>query len=81
MGNEETLETLDIVGNGDINLHITCDTRWMLMDVILGLKRKFISVGRVEMAGYQSSFRDGRWKVVRGSLDDVVVMKEESCTW
>ncbi|GJS63800.1 retrovirus-related pol polyprotein from transposon TNT 1-94 [Tanacetum coccineum] len=43
---------------------------WTLKDVryILGLKRRFISVGQLDEEGYYIGFRDQQWKVTKGSL-------------
>nr|KYP41936.1 Retrovirus-related Pol polyprotein from transposon TNT 1-94 [Cajanus cajan] len=63
-------EALDIIGMGDINLRTFAGIVWTLKNVtyILGLKRMLISLGMLDVQGYQVIFGDGQWKVVKGNL-------------
>nr|GEW96867.1 retrovirus-related Pol polyprotein from transposon TNT 1-94 [Tanacetum cinerariifolium] len=63
-------KTLDIVGVGDTVLKTSFGTSWTLKDVryISSLKRRLISVGKLDEEGYHVGFEDQQWKVTKGSL-------------
>ncbi|GKB32448.1 retrovirus-related pol polyprotein from transposon TNT 1-94 [Tanacetum coccineum] len=63
-------KTLDIAGIRDVVLKTSFGTSWTLKDVryILGLKKRLISVGKLDEEGYHVGFGDQQWKVTKGSL-------------
>ncbi|GJU51973.1 retrovirus-related pol polyprotein from transposon TNT 1-94 [Tanacetum coccineum] len=63
-------KTLDIAGVGDVILKTSFSTSWTLKDVryIPGLKRRLISVGKLDEEGYHVGFEDRQWKVTKSSF-------------
>ncbi|GJZ27539.1 retrovirus-related pol polyprotein from transposon TNT 1-94 [Tanacetum coccineum] len=66
----EDYKTLDIAGVGDVVLKTSFGTSWTFKDVryISGLKKRLISVGKLDEEGYHIGFRDQQRKVTKGSL-------------
>ncbi|GKB31219.1 hypothetical protein Tco_0870620 [Tanacetum coccineum] len=60
-------KTLDIAGVGDVFLKTSFGTSWTLKDVryISFLKRRLISVGKLDEEGYPVGFGDEQWKVIK----------------
>ncbi|GKE46575.1 retrovirus-related pol polyprotein from transposon TNT 1-94 [Tanacetum coccineum] len=63
-------KTLDIAGVRDVFLKTSFGTSWTLKDVmyILGLKKRLISVGKLDEEWYHVGFRDQHWKGQRSSV-------------
>ncbi|GKB16537.1 retrovirus-related pol polyprotein from transposon TNT 1-94 [Tanacetum coccineum] len=63
-------KTLDIAGIRDVVLKTSFGTSWTLKEVryILGLKKRLISVGKLDEEGYHVGFGDQQWKVTKGNL-------------
>ncbi|KAI3808570.1 hypothetical protein L1987_24524 [Smallanthus sonchifolius] len=63
-------KVLKVTALGDVKLKTPLRTTWNLQNisVILGLKRKFIYVGKVDEVGLDIKFGGGRWKVIGGNL-------------
>ncbi|KAM0059034.1 putative RNA-directed DNA polymerase [Helianthus debilis subsp. tardiflorus] len=63
-------QMLDITGVGDVDLKTSLGTIWTLKDVrvIPNLRRKLISVGKLDDEGFNVHFGGGQWKVIKGNL-------------
>ena len=63
-------QVLDITGIGDVDLKTSMGTTWTLKDVrvIPSLRRKLISVGKLDDEGFDVHFGGGQWKVIKGNL-------------
>ena len=63
-------QVLDITGIGDVDLKTSIGTTWTLKDVrvIPNLRRKLISVGKLDDEGLNVHFGGGQWKVIKGNL-------------
>nr|GEV41578.1 RNA-directed DNA polymerase, eukaryota, reverse transcriptase zinc-binding domain protein [Tanacetum cinerariifolium] len=63
-------KTLDIAGVEDVVLKTSFGTSWTLKDVryIPSLKRRLISVRKLDEEGYHVGFRDQQWKITISSL-------------
>ena len=63
-------KSLDIVGRGDIDIKTSSGSLWTLHNVkhIPALKRNLISIGQLDDEGLYTTFGDGSWKVIKGSL-------------
>ncbi|KAJ0589930.1 putative RNA-directed DNA polymerase [Helianthus annuus] len=63
-------QMLDITGIGDVDLKTSLGTIWTLKDVrvIPNLRRKLISVGKLDDEGFNVHFGGGQWKVIKGNL-------------
>ncbi|KAJ0455906.1 putative RNA-directed DNA polymerase [Helianthus annuus] len=63
-------QMLDITGIGDVDLKTTLGTIWTLKDVrvIPNLRRKLISVSKLDDEGFNVHFGGGQWKGIKGNL-------------
>ncbi|KAF5797362.1 putative RNA-directed DNA polymerase [Helianthus annuus] len=63
-------QMLDITGIGDVDLKTSLGTIWTLKNVrvIPNLRRKLISVGKLDDEGFNVHFGGGQWKVIKGNL-------------
>lgn len=63
-------ESFEITSMGDINLKTFLGTIWTLKDIrfIHSLKRMLIFVRQLDDQEYCTIFKDGKWKIVKGSL-------------
>ncbi|KAJ0916719.1 putative RNA-directed DNA polymerase [Helianthus annuus] len=63
-------QMLDITGIGDADLKTSLGTIWTLKNVrvIPNLRRKLISVGKLDDEGFNVHFGGGQWKVIKGNL-------------
>ncbi|KAL2243895.1 UNVERIFIED_CONTAM: Retrovirus-related Pol polyprotein from transposon TNT 1-94 [Sesamum indicum] len=61
---------LKIIGKGDVRIKSTNGSCWILHDVrhIPGLKRNLISVGQLDSDGFDTTFRDAKWKISWGAM-------------
>ncbi|KAK9713360.1 hypothetical protein RND81_06G022400 [Saponaria officinalis] len=61
---------MPIMGRGDVKIRTPTGGRWELTDVMFipNLKKKLISVGKLDEAGYKVVFEGSSWRVVKGAM-------------
>ncbi|KAH9621656.1 hypothetical protein KSS87_017790, partial [Heliosperma pusillum] len=63
-------KVMPIMRSGDVKIRTPTGGRWELTDVMFipNLKKKLISVGKLDEAGYKVVFEGSSWKIVKEGM-------------